>query len=144
MEGALTILLAFLVAYIVLLLLYCVLYIIGAWRVFTKAGEPGWKSLIPIYNSYITYRISWNVTMFWIMLALLAAGAVLTAFENTTLNSIGSLCTLAAGVFNIIDCYRLSQAYGHGILFAIGLVLFNPVFLIILGFGSSRYIGPQE
>ena len=36
------------------------LHVVGAWRIFTKAGVSGWKSIIPIYSTYISYKISWK------------------------------------------------------------------------------------
>ena len=40
-------------------LAYYIIKVIAHWRIFSKAGEPGWKSLIPIYNNYISYKIAW-------------------------------------------------------------------------------------
>ena len=49
---------AFLGIVIVISLVIGILQIIGTWKVFTKAGEKGWKCLIPIYNVVILFRIS--------------------------------------------------------------------------------------
>ena len=142
MEGALAIILAFAAAYLAIVLVWYVLSVIADWKIFTKAGEAGWKSRIPIDNSYVQYRITWDVKFFWISIALGVAGTVLGYFGDV-MDAIGTLCMAAGGIIGIIGLYKLSKAYGHGVGFTIGLVLLNPIFLLILGLGSSEYQGPQ-
>ena len=48
----------------VMILALYVITVIAYWQIFKKAGEKGWKSLIPLYNSYIMYKISWKTSMF--------------------------------------------------------------------------------
>lgn len=119
-----------------------VLQVAAYWKIFTKAGEAGWKSLIPFYNMYTQYKLTWNPTWFFI---LIACGVVNFAFGSTEgfFYVIGTLSSLAMGVIGIISNFKLSQAYGHGTGFAIGLILLNPIFMLILGFGNSEYQGPQ-
>ena len=45
---------------ILIVIIWYVLVVVASWHIFTKAGEPGWKSIIPIYNEYILYKISWK------------------------------------------------------------------------------------
>ena len=47
-----------------------VLTLVARWRIFDKAGIAGWKSLIPIYSDYCTYKIAWKTSFFWAMLVL--------------------------------------------------------------------------
>ena len=79
-----------------------VLLIIAMWKIFTKAGKPGWASIIPVVNFVV------------------------------------------AIVFSIMQASRLSKAFGKGTGFAFGLFFLNPIFLLILGFGDSKYIGIQK
>ena len=131
-----------LLSYIGFLLLWYVLQVIAYWRIFTKAGERGWKSIIPVYNIYVQYRICWNTRMFWISL-LLGIAAVIFGLTEGAVGMIGNACLAGVGIISIIGTYKLSLAYGHGIPFTVGLYFLNPVFLLILGFGSSEYHGPQ-
>ncbi len=126
----------------VAMVLYYVLQIIAYWKVFTKAGEPGWKSLIPFYNIYIQYKISWNPMMFFLGLACVIAAVVLTP-EDGSGSAIASVLSTAAIVINVMAVIKLSKAFGHGIGFALGLFFFQPIFTMILGLGSSTYQGPQ-
>lgn len=51
-------------AYAIFLFIIWILTVIAKWRIFTKAGLAGWKSIIPIYSDYCTYRIAWNKKAF--------------------------------------------------------------------------------
>lgn len=92
------------------------------WKLFTKAGIAGWKALIPYYNSYLLHEMSWGKG--WMFLCL--------------------FIPLAGWVFGIIHNVKLAKAFGQSGAFAAGLVLVPIVFLPILAFGNSTYIGPQE
>lgn len=127
-----------------------VLYIVAFWKVFTKAGEPGWKSIIPIYNEYTFYKATWNTTMFWVFLGLGVVGSLMSSCGVdasgglTAVGIIGTLLSFAAAVIAVIQSYKTSKAYGHGVGFFLGLVFFNWIFLMILGLGSSEYKGAQK
>ncbi|MCI7744753.1 DUF5684 domain-containing protein [bacterium] len=54
------------------------------------------------------------------------------------------LLLLFAFVVNILLVVRKCRAFGHGVGFAIGMLFFEPIFMLILGFGSSAYLGPQD
>lgn len=100
----------------------------GMWRTFEKAGQPGWASIIPIYNLYIMLVICGKP--WWWMLIMIFAGIIPFA---------GPIVVL---VFTIMLYVALSKSFGHGVGFALGLIFLSPIFIMILGFGSSRYVGP--
>ena len=122
--------------------MYC--EVIAYWKIFTKAGQPGWKSIIPIYNQYTQFRISWKIPyMYWVWLACMVAGVILGSI-NGWIAYVGGAASLAATIIGVIATVKLSKAYGHGVSFAIGLIFLGPIFMMILGFGSSQYLGPQD
>ena len=123
-------------------LLWYILQIVAYWRIFTKAGEAGWKSLIPIYNIYVQFRICWDVKYFWMSAVLIIAGVLLSALGGLGAMFYG-IAMLIVGVIGIISLHKLSLAFGHGAGFTIGLVLLSPIFMLILGIGDSQYQGPQ-
>lgn len=94
-----------------------VLAIIGLWRTFEKAGQPGWGAIIPIYNLYLMTQIAqkpgWWVIMFFIPLVNI--------------------------VFNIMLSHEISKKFGQNVGFTIGLVLLPCIFYPILGFGNYSY-----
>lgn len=138
------VLLAMLGTYLVIVLLWYVLQVIAYWKIFTKAGQPGWKSIIPIYNQYTQFRISWKIPyMYWVWLACMVAGVILGSI-NGWIAYVGGAASLAATIIGVIATVKLSKAYGHGVGFAIGLIFLGPIFMMILGFGSSQYLGPQD
>ena len=53
---------------IVFALAWYILQVVAYWKIFTKAGEAGWKSIIPVYNTYTPYKMTWSASMFWIWL----------------------------------------------------------------------------
>ncbi|MBR0088498.1 MAG: hypothetical protein IJP94_01525 [Clostridia bacterium] len=137
-------------AMIVCSLIWYVLQVIARWKIFTKAGEKGWKAIIPVYNEFVMYKISWKTMFFWIMFALVVAGSLVSSLAGTGQNANGFLLFLAfvlliaACVIGIIQLHNLSKAFGHGAGFTVGLVLLNPIFMLILAFGSSEYKGIQD
>ena len=98
-----------------------ILGIIAYWKVFVKAGQPGWKSLIPIYNIYILYKIAWGSgwKFLWMLVPLVNI------------------------VVTVIMSLKLARAFGKGTGFGVGLVLLQPIFMMILAFGDAQYTGPQ-
>lgn len=133
--------------YLIFAFVWWILQIIANWYIFTKAGEAGWKSLIPIYGDYVSYKIAWQTSYFWLNFIL---GILLSYVSNANLNEsmflslIVILLKIALTVINIMYCVKLARAFGRGIGFAIGLILLQPIFLLILGFGSDQYYGADR
>lgn len=98
-----------------------ILLIVAQWKIYEKAGEEGWKSIIPLYNRYIFYKIAWGNG--WLFLL------ELVPFANI--------------VFAIMVEVKLSRAFGQGGAFAAGLIFLPNIFQLILGFGNYQYIGPN-
>ena len=104
--------------YLIFALVWWILQIIANWNIFTKAGEAGWKSLIPIYGDYISYKIAWQTSYFWLSFILgIVASYVSSANLNESmfLTVIATLLRIVIAVINIIYCVKLSKAFGHGI-----------------------------
>ena len=109
-------------------LVITVLTLIAMWRIFEKAGEGGWKAIIPIYNLYTLCKIL--KMHFWLILVSIIC--LIIPFINII------ACIYLIYVLFAFD-FRLSRAFGHGFLFGLGLVFFNPIFILILGFNSDKY-----
>ncbi len=107
--------------YVVVILAIAVFAIVCMWKIFTKAGQPGWASIIPFYNYYVLFEIAWGNGLLFLLM----------------------LIPVANFVIMIILWVKLSQSFGYSAAFAIGLLFLPIIFLPILAFGSSRYIGPQ-
>lgn len=120
-----------------------VIQVIALWRVFTKAGEAGWKSLIPFYNGYIQYKISWKTQFFWLGIICIIVGTVLNNMDGA-ISVLGYVICLAGTAVHLVAYHKLSLAFGHGVGFTLGLIFLNPIFILMLGFGGSQYQGPQN
>ena len=101
-----------------------IIMIIADWKIFSKAGEKGWKSLIPIYNTIVLFKIA-GITP-WLILGYFAA----------VIPGIGALVCLGITIYAYA---KLAQAFGQGVGFTIGLILLNPIFILILAFGKAEY-----
>ncbi len=100
----------------------CLTVIAGIWRVFTKAGEPGWGVLIPIYNFYLLCKIAQRPG-WWLILMFVP------------------VVNLIVGIVLSID---IARHFGKGAGFGVGLAFLGIVFYPILGFGSAEYgSGPE-
>ena len=73
--------------YLMIAFAWWLLQIIANWRIFTKAGEAGWKSIIPIYGDYISYKIAWQPAYFWLTLIL----GIISSYLQGTLETGESL-----------------------------------------------------
>ena len=130
-----------------------VLLVIAFWKMFEKLGEPGWKAIIPLYNSYILYKYTWKRNMFWVSLVLNVLGSILltigagngtAATINQPMLWIGVVVLLAECVIAFIAAYKVSVAFEHGIGYFFGLIILPNIFYLILGFGKSRYVGTPD
>ena len=129
-------------------LIWLILTVIANWKIFEKAGEAGWKCLIPFYNMYTEYKFTWDGRIAFVFIAFTVISAYFGATSqtepNTAVAGILSIMGLAATVIDIIQSIRLAKAFGKGIGFAIGLILLEPIFRVILGFGGAQYVGKVD
>jgi len=101
-------------------LVVIVFEIAAVWRVFVKAGDRGWKAIIPIWNTLIVLKIVGR-PWWWIFLYLIP---------------------IVWWIVYIIVYYDLAKSFGKGVGFAVGVILLPFIFVPILGFGSSQYVEP--
>lgn len=96
-----------------------VFMIVSMWKVFTKAGQPGWACIIPIYNLYVLLKIAskpgWWLILFFIPLVNI--------------------------VISFLMCLGIAKSFGKGEGFAVGLFFLGFIFFPILAFGEARYGG---
>ena len=126
---------------IVISLAIFVLLIIAQWMILVKAGEGGWKILIPFYGTYTMYKICWKTMWFWILLAGGIVCGILTAVAPDVGGILSIIFLVFAAVIEIIHTCKLSKAFGHGGGYAVGLIFLPEIFYPIIGFGKSQYVG---
>jgi len=102
------------------ILIVSVVLIIANWKIYEKAGKPGWAAIIPIYNVIVLLEIV-GKPVWWIILFLIPCVNIIFAIWTTNL---------------------LSKSFGQSEGFTVGLVLLPYIFYPILGFGNYKYMGP--
>ena len=106
---------------IILVIAVIVFFLYCAWRVYVKAGKPGWAVIIPIYNILVELEIVGR-PWYWLLLMFVPVVDV---------------------VLGIIITFRMAKVYGHGTGFGFGLLFLPFIFLPILAFDDSKYLGPN-
>jgi uncharacterized membrane protein YhaH (DUF805 family) len=107
----------------ILLLIYLALVVFeiaAFWKVFVKAGQPGWAAIIPIYNYYIMLKILGRPG-WWLLLFLIP---------------------LVNFIMWIVVALDIAKSFGKTSGFAVGLIFLYPIFIPIIGFGAATYRGP--
>ena len=107
---------------LIIMLGIILLLVISMWKVFTKAGKPGWTSIIPIYNLFVLIEIA-GKPWWWFFLMLIPLVNIVVTF---------------------LVVMGISTNFGKGTGFAIGLFLLGAIFYPILAFGSATYNPPAE
>ena len=100
-------------------LAFTVFVIASIWKVFTKAGQPGWAAIVPIYNIYILLKIGGRPG-WWLLLFFIPIVNVIIA---------------------ILLGIDVAKAFGKGAGFGLGLTFLGFIFYPILGFGNAVYLG---
>ncbi|MCR5653232.1 MAG: DUF5684 domain-containing protein [Ruminococcus sp.] len=133
-------------ALILTLLTYDAL-IVAQWKLFNKAGEKGWKSLIPFYNLFVSHHII-GMRHIWFVLDIIfwAVEIVLDLVKATPVwveEVFFSLAIIVTIVSEILHIMKLCYCYTKSELFGIGLFVIPPVFSLILAFDKSEYNPPR-
>lgn len=125
-------------------ILVLVLQIVGMWMIFEKMGEPGWKSLIPFYSEYVIYSKVWDTKFFWIYLVLTLIGGFIgnqSGDQETTHSILYTVINVLTFVVHAYSLYMLGRSFRKSTGFTLGLIFLESIFMIMLGFDSSQYIG---
>lgn len=105
---------------LVVYLAIIVAVVAGMWKMFAKAGQPGWAAIVPIYNLFILLKIVGR-PWWWLLLMFIPLVSIVVA---------------------VVVCIDLAKSFGKGVGYAIGLILLGFVFIPLLGFGDAQYQGP--
>jgi len=108
--------------------LWYVVSIVGLWKMFEKAGTPGWPAIIPFYRSYKMCEVCMNRPWYWLRILWMFVPVVGWAFA----------------LYYGYQMYKaVAKSYGKPETYAWGLLFLTPVFYCMLGFGDAEYYGPM-
>lgn len=105
------------IGFTILWLAIVVLLVASMWKIFVKAGEPGWAAIVPIYNLVILFKIA-GKPAWWIVLMLIPLVNLIVA---------------------IIAVIALAKRFGKGTGFGLGMLILAPIFYPMLAWGDARY-----
>jgi hypothetical protein len=106
---------------------FAIFILVAMWRIFTKAGQPGWKAIIPLYNTYILLKIVGRPG-WWLLL-----------FLASVIPFVGAIVTLVVAVIVYND---LAKSFGRDVGYTILLIFLPVVGFPLLAWGSAKYQGP--
>ncbi len=106
--------------YSIIVLAVAVIILIAQWKIFVKAGKPGWGAIVPFYNMYCLFEMTFGNGWLFLLTFVPCVNMIML----------------------IIMWIKLAQAFGKGVGFGIGILFFPVIFLAILGFGDAQYTGP--
>jgi len=122
--------------------------VVAQWKLFTKAGEKGWKALIPFYNVFVSHHLIgmrhiWFILdiVFWAIELVLEFVKGTPLWVEETFFSIAIIVTLISEILHIM---KLCYCYTKRELFGVGLFILPPVFSLILAFDKSEYHPPRS
>lgn len=135
----------------ILLIAVAVIYvilIISEWKILEKAGEKGWKALIPFYNLFLSHHIVgmahiWFIleVIFWIAELVVELVPAVPETVNLTLELVTGLFTI---ISEVIHVNRLCNCFGKKTAFKIGMCFFPEIFTPIIAFGKAEYTPPKH
>ncbi len=105
---------------VILYIAIIILLVASWWTIFSKAGQPGWACIIPIYDIIVFLRII-GKPWWWLILFIIPIINI---------------------IFGIWSLNLLSKSFGKNEGFTVGLIFLNIIFLPILAFGDNKYVGP--
>lgn len=117
-----------------------VFYISCFWKLFTKAGKPGWFCLIPGFNMIMFYIITKTIIFLPIILVAEIIFAIVSNIVGDVFVILSIILLVAIVICGIICWFKIFKAYGKGIGFAILSLFFGFITIPIMAYGKSEYI----
>ena len=124
-------------------ILWYVLQVIADWKILSKAGMPGILSLIPFVNVCAEYSVCWSGFMGAVYMICLTLSTTLAQKQDAPQSMVvaASAMGLIATVIHIVQSFKLAKAFGKGFGTGLLLLISGPLGRLVLGLGSSRYVG---
>ena len=110
------------IVYMLVVLAIAIVVLVGLWKVFEKAGKPGWGAIVPFYNCYCLFEMTFGTGWLFLLLFVPCVGQIMT----------------------IIMWVKLAMVFDKGVGFGIGILFLPFIFVPMLGFGDAQYVGPSK
>ena len=127
------------IAGLLVILVFAILGIIALWRAFTRAWEGWRKAIIPIYNTYIQFKLADMKNWFWYMILIAFIFGVVAACLPDYKDLITNIWYVVSWIIGIVASFKFARKYGWWVFASILFVLFYPICILVLGFGNYPY-----
>ncbi len=134
LEGILALGLGIILVLLLVMIAWAVFYIIGMWKLFTKAGRPGWAAIVPFYNNYVLCEVA-GLNWYWFLIGLLPT--VIGFFVDSSF--INGLLNLVSIFVNVNIYFNLSKKFGKDTGWVVLMVFFGFIMLPIYGYNKEVY-----
>lgn len=114
--------LVFILLMLLLSLVLTAVVVVGMWKVFEKAGRPGWAAIVPFYNYWVLFEIA-GFPGWWALFGLVP------------------IANFFPAVIQVISYFKIAKLFGKSDGFAIANAIFSPIVMLILGFGKDKFQG---
>jgi hypothetical protein len=104
-----------------------IFFVLVFWRLYQKAGQPGWASIVPFYNTYVLIVNILEMPAYWFWLQLVPC-----------------LNFVVGPIFALVLPFKLAEKFGKSAVFGLGLLFLGMIFYPILAFGTARHVGGRK
>lgn len=138
----------------------CVIVVVCQWKLFKKAGEPGWAAIIPIYNTFVMSKIAFgNYNWAFVFLALWIVQMIISVMQSVLsvidsdivvilglfISLVSIVISLAYAVVSGIITFFFSKSFGKSTTWNVLMIFFSPIMLILMVLDkNTEYVGSTD
>ena len=126
------------IAVLAFVLILSILMVVSLWKIFTKAGQPGWAAIIPFYGNYVLVQVARLPVYYFIIMVIPSLLAIVKIKIPSPVDSFVGIITFIVYGFTM---YNVSKQFGKGIGYTLGMIFLPFIFYPMLAFGDSVYQG---
>ncbi len=123
-------------AVLAFLLVLIILMIVSLWKIFTKAGQPGWAAIIPFYGNYVLVQVARLPVYYFIIMVVPSLLVIVNIKIPSPVDSFVGIITFIVYGFTM---YNVSKQFGKGIEYTLGMIFLPFIFYPMLAFGGAVY-----
>ncbi len=122
---------------VIIIIAWAVFYYVGMWKLYVKAGKPGWAAIVPFYNDWVFITEMAGLKWWWFLIA--CAGTIASLIQSESVQILSSLFSIASLVASFVAAYNIGAKVGkpNDVGNAILLTLFGGIIYPIMGYSKN-------